>query len=235
MTVKGINVDGMVVIPGDKLSSITENCDQSQQLKLGPGLHFNGENILVSKSGVLRQKNFDTFWVNCHQKRYVPCKGENVVGVIVGRQGDVYKVDIGSSDHAFLNYLSFEGSSKRNRPNINNGDVVFGKLINANKDMEPEMTCVDPANGKANGMGIIECNGFLFNVSLNLCRKVLATDCVLLGELGTRCAFEIVVGLNGKIILKCKSSIAIIAIMNIIYASEFMTNEQILSTIDEVF
>ena len=233
MTEKCLNANGLVVIPGDEITTLIENCDENQ-IKLGPGLYSVGKNVFVSKSGILHQKLPDTFWVDCYQKRYVPCKNENVVGVVTGRQGDVYKVDIGSSDQAFINYLSFEGSSKRNRPNINNGDVIFGKLIIANKDMEPEMTCIDPANGKANGMGIIDCSGFLFTVSLNLCRKLLATDCLLLSELGKRCAFEIIIGLNGKVVLKCKSNHAVIAIMNIILASEFMTNDEIVSIIDKV-
>ena len=226
---------GLVVIPGDVINKEVEQCNEKEQIKLGPGLFFDGHDVVVSKSGILRYKKPDTFWVDCYQKRYVPYKGENVVGVITGRQGDVYKVDIGSSDQAFLSYLSFEGSTKRNRPNINNGDVVFGRLVSANKDMEPELSCVDSANNKANGMGVIDGDGFLFTVSLNLCRKLLSPDCILLSELGNRQAFEIVIGLNGKIVLKCRSNKMVIAIMNIILLSEFMTDNEMISAIGEVF
>ena len=228
------NVDGKVVIPGKILSSEIEKCGSSQ-IKLGPGLRCDGDNVITMKSGLLRYKEPDTFWIDCYQKRYVPCKGENVIGVVTGRQGDYFKVDIGASDLAFINYLSFEGSSKRNRPNINNGNVIFGKLINANKDMEPEMSCIDPGNNKANGMGVIETGGFLFTVSLNLCRKLLSPDCILLKELGSRQAFEIIIGLNGKIILKSKSNKMVIALMHIITSSEFMSNEEMLSAINEIF
>ena len=232
---KNVEINGKVVIPGDCIDLEIEKCDSNAQAKLGPGLIYDGRNVKATKSGILRYKKPDTFWVDCYQKRYVPCKNENVIGVVTGRQGDNYKVDIGSSDQAFLNYLSIEGSSKRNRPNINNGDAIFGKLITANKDMEPEISCIDPLNNKANGMGIIECSGFLFTTSLNLCRKLLSPDCVLLSELGSRLAFEIIIGLNGKIILKCRSNNIVIAIMNIIIAAEFMTNNEMLAAIDEVF
>ena len=229
------DVDGEVVIPGKILNSVIEKCGNLQQVKLGPGLRHDGVNVITTKSGVLRYKKPDTFWVDCYQKRYVPCKGENVIGVVTGRQGDFFKVDIGASELAILNYLSFEGSSKRNRPNISNGNVIFGKLVNANKDMEPEISCIDPGNNKANGMGLIDVGGFLFSVSLNLCRKLLSPNCILLSELGSRQAFEIVIGLNGKIILKCKSNKIVIAMMHIIVSSEFMTNEEMLSAINEAF
>ncbi len=49
------------------------------------------------------------------------------------------------------------------------GDLVYAKLTLANKDMEPELTCVD-SGGKANGLGQLN-GGFLFTVSLGLARK----------------------------------------------------------------
>ena len=47
---------------------------------------------------------------------------------------------------------------------------MFAKFLVANKDMEPELVCID-RHGKSNGMGVIRDNGFLFHCSLNLIRK----------------------------------------------------------------
>lgn len=50
------------------------------------------------------------------------------------------------------------------------GDLVFAHFIVANKDMEPELACVD-GSGRANGMGIFGEGGLLFSVSLGLVRR----------------------------------------------------------------
>lgn len=50
------------------------------------------------------------------------------------------------------------------------GDLVFAHFIVANKDMEPELACID-GSGRANGMGIFGEGGLLFTVSLGLVRR----------------------------------------------------------------
>ena len=68
------------------------------------------------------------YWVNSHSKRYVASKGENVIGVVTAKTGDLFRVDIGTSQPASLSYLAFEGATKRNRPNVNVGDIVYAKV-----------------------------------------------------------------------------------------------------------
>lgn len=50
--------------------------------------------------------------------QYVPAAQEFVVGVVTARLGEAYRVDIGSAQPATLDFLAFEGASKRNRPNL---------------------------------------------------------------------------------------------------------------------
>lgn len=222
------DLDGQVVVPGDVITTqVLDLIGNDDKAKLGPGLRQDSGEIMCCKSGILRYKQPNVVWVDGHQKRYVPVRGENVIGVIVGKAGDLHKVDIGCSDQVLLNSLSFEGATKRYRPVLANGDVVFGKLIVANKDMEPEMSCVDQNTGKANGMGVVPNDGYLFTVSLNLVRKILSPDCVLLPLLGSLFAFEAIIGLNGKIHLTGRNANHIIAIMNMIVSAEYMTNDQI--------
>ena len=75
--------------------------------------------------------------------RYIPARGENVIGVVVGKGGDTFRVDIGSADNASLSFMAFEGATKKNKPNVTVGDVVYAKLLVASRDMEPELVCVD--------------------------------------------------------------------------------------------
>jgi len=105
---------------------------------------------VASRAGVLRRKKtggggnseqlMTMLWVDGHARRYVPCKGENVLGVVVARAGDFFRVDIGGSEFASLSYLAFEGATKKNRPNVSTGDIVYAKLLAAGREAgEPEL------------------------------------------------------------------------------------------------
>ena len=50
--------------------------------------------------------------------QYVPAPQESVIGLVVGRSGEGWRVDIGSAHSASLDGLAFEGATKRNRPNL---------------------------------------------------------------------------------------------------------------------
>ena len=228
-----------VLNPGNKVTDLIDGLNESNKpAKLGPGLYCKGEDVFACKSGILRYKKPNLFWINCHQKRYTPCKNDNVVGVVTQKQGDNYRVEIGTSDHAVISYLSFDGSSKRNRPNINVGDTLFAEVIVANKHMEPEITCVDTASGKARGKGVITSNnGFTYSakVSLNLARKVVSHNCNLLMEIGKRFPFEVYAGMNGVIVISARTSKQVLIILNLIKSSEYLSNAEIVSVLNASF
>ena len=50
------------------------------------------------------------------------------------------------------------------------GDMIYCRLLVANKDMEPEVVCID-RHGRSSGMGVVRNGGFLFKTALNLVRK----------------------------------------------------------------
>lgn len=50
--------------------------------------------------------------------QYVPAPQESVIGVVIARSGENWRVDIGSAHMASLDGLAFEGATKRNRPNL---------------------------------------------------------------------------------------------------------------------
>lgn len=153
--------------------------------------------------------------------RYIPHQGENVVGIVTQKAGDIFRVDIGSSDTASLSYAAFEGASKRNRPDVQVGDLVYAKLLVASKDMESELVCVD-SFGKKGKLGVLSPMGMYFTCSLSLARKILVKDCPLLRLLSEELRYEIAVGMNGRIWIKSKASVEdTIAVANAILAAEF--------------
>lgn len=225
-----VNV-GDVVLPGDVIQA--PNTNDKEKIILGPGLCRHMDEILITTTGVLRKKGRNVYWVDSHRKRYVPVKGDTVVGVVVNRSGDTFKVDIGSSEQASLSYLAFDGATKKNRPDVQIGDIVFAKLLEASRDMEPELVCVD-SYGKKGKLGVLPGGGFIFTCSLNLIRKILNPKCRLLKILGSEIPYDIAVGMNGKLWLKTKSIKETIAVGNAILTAEHLPDDEIASMCDDV-
>lgn len=165
------------------------------------------------------------FWIQSQQKRYVPAKGESVIGIVTAKSGDVFKVDVGSSEQASLSYLSFEGATKRNRPNVQVGDLVFAQFLVANKDMEPELVCID-GSGRSNGMGVFGSGGLMVKVSLGLVRRLLAPHSDLLSDLSGLFPSELVVGLNGRVWVRSSSLQQTLILSNLLQVCENMSPEQ---------
>ncbi|KAG5270217.1 hypothetical protein AALO_G00190090 [Alosa alosa] len=219
---------GEVLLPGDVFTfepPAPETNLKPEKVVCGPGLRRDGDDVRVCKCGVLRHKTPNVFWIDSQQKRYVPVKGETVIGVVTAKSGDIFKVDVGGSELASLSYLAFEGATKRNRPNVQVGDLVFAQFIIANKDMEPELVCIDSC-GRANGMGVFGEGGFLFCVSLGLVRRLLAPQSEIVADLSGLFPCELVVGMNGRVWVKAKSTQQTLILANLLESSENMTATQ---------
>ncbi|XP_032674226.1 exosome complex component RRP40 [Odontomachus brunneus] len=211
---------GDVVLPGDRIKDIILS-KEKEVVILGPGLRRDDDTVFVCKAGILKKREPAVYYVDSYQKRYIPSRGENVVGIVTQKAGDIYKVDIGASEQASLSYLAFEGVTKKNRRDIQIGDVVFAKLLIASKNMEPELVCVD-SQGKENDLGVLSTDGMIFTCSLSLIRKLLNPECPLFKLLGSNQAYEMAVGMNGKIWIKARSVQETIAVANAILAAEYM-------------
>ncbi|XP_041845510.1 exosome complex component RRP40 [Melanotaenia boesemani] len=222
---------GQVLLPGDEFCCEAEDTisltgsAKPERAVCGPGLRWSGDRLLVSKSGVLRHKPPHTFWIDSQQRRYVPAKGEMVIGIVTSKSGDVFKVDFGGSEQASLSYLAFEGATKRNRPNVQVGDLVFAQFIIANKDMEPELVCIDGA-GRANGMGVFGAGGLVFKVSLGLVRRLLSPQSDIRSDLEQLFPCELVVGMNGQVWVRAASIQQTLIVANLLQSCDTMTAQQ---------
>lgn len=90
--------------------------------------------------------------------------------------------------------------------------------------MEPELICVD-SHGKQGKLGVLSTEGMLFDCSLSLVRKLLNPKCQLLTLLAKEQAYEIAIGMNGKIWIKARSVRETIAASNAILAAEYTSPE----------
>ncbi|KAK4489131.1 hypothetical protein RD792_004925 [Penstemon davidsonii] len=184
------------VFPGDVVLDLSKMTNQT--IKLGGGLHQDGDFISVIKAGKLRFSKPNKYWVESSHKRYVPSVGDNVLGIVVDARADNFFADIKGPMLAVLPVLAFEGGTRRNIPKFEMGTLLYLRVVKANPDMNPELSCMD-ATGKAGEYGPLK-DGFMFESSTGLSRMLLSSPtCPVLETLGKKLAFEIAVGLNGRV------------------------------------
>jgi exosome complex component RRP40 len=61
--------------------------------------------------------------------QYIPAQRELVLGTIIARHAEGYRVDIGSAQMAQLDALAFEGATKRSKPNLKVGRFRLGRWL----------------------------------------------------------------------------------------------------------
>jgi len=226
-----------IVLPGDRLLMPASKSKVDRWI-IGPGLRrdsdCNSANLtLITQPGFLRFREPNVLWIDAKSQRYVPVQGDHVIGVVTQKLADSWKLEIGSADLATISYLAFEGATKRNRPNVQMGDVLYCRIVTAIKHMEPELVCID-SQGKARGMGILGPDGFVFNVPLHVARRLLDQDSELLKMLGKEISFEITSGINGRIWVRGRNVAETIALMHAIQYSEYLSKEKIPEMVQQV-
>lgn len=209
-----------VVLPGEYIPA------QHVNLKLGPGLlqlsatrvSSSQQPVVATRAGILNHStNKSKWWVEGNSRRYVPAPQESVIGVVTGRSGEGWRVDIGSAHPASLDGLAFEGATKRNKPNLKVGSLLYARVSLAHKDMEPELECFDAQTRKAEGFGDLK-GGFVTHCSLQMSRLLLDPKHFLLPLLGSHFPLEAAVGVNGRIWVSTKSVKQTIAVVRCIEA-----------------
>ncbi|GAB0091114.1 Exosome complex component RRP40 [Sergentomyia squamirostris] len=195
--------EDVFLFPGDSATQ-AEEASLTRKIVIGPGLRgrLKENKVYASRGGQLMNKKKTTFWLNSFQRRYIPAKGDTVIGYVTGKGTDTFRVDIGSSEPASLSYLAFEGATKRNRPDVHVGDILFARLLIASGDCEPELVCLDSSGLKKDRFGVLPTEGFVFEASINLCRKMLDERHPLTKALAKEYRYELAIGVNGRIWVK---------------------------------
>lgn len=220
-----------LVVPGNVITNLPADC------KLGPGLSrdYEDEKVYSREAGILRTNTTGQHaWVETEKKRYIPVKGDLVVGVVTHKHPEYYRVDINAPELATLSAMAFESATKRNRVTVQVGDLVYAKVNVALQDLEPELVCVNLRNGKSEGMGVITCPTYSFSTIVNLqaARKALSVDCVFSKMLGSRVQFEWCIGLNGRIWVSTTNPRLTATICRLIPLITHLNNIQIKAVVD---
>ncbi|KAI9917904.1 hypothetical protein PsorP6_012960 [Peronosclerospora sorghi] len=222
----------VVVLPGDDVTATLTKTTRC--VKLGAGLkQLLNQRIVCTNAGVLRYRPPNRYWVEYNHKRYIVSMDDGVIGVVTDRNADFYRVNIGAAATATLGSLAFDGATKRNRPSLRLGSLVYARVSKNNPNVDPEITCEAPPNmikkDWMTGLAIYgELNdGYVFKTSIGLAKSLLREDCKVLTSLGKRLAFEVAVGVNGIVWVNAKTTKNITIISNAILNSESMSSSEI--------
>ncbi len=200
---------------------------------------FSKENLVAKKCAILtidksNKKPIDDpseEIVRSIGKYYSPKVDDFVIGTITQKNPEFYKVDIGTYTHAILNTKDFEGASKKTKPNLNLGDLVFARIYKVNKFDAPVLSCVSQFDVKnwASGesfFGQLK-NGNVYNFPMQHAWSFINSDNYLLNRLNDMVSFEIVVGHNGKMWINSDTNANIMDIYKLLIKSTNMENNEI--------
>eukprot|EP00271_Cylindrocystis_brebissonii_P002226 TRINITY_DN12662_c0_g1_i2.p1 TRINITY_DN12662_c0_g1~~TRINITY_DN12662_c0_g1_i2.p1 ORF type:complete len:245 (+),score=68.90 TRINITY_DN12662_c0_g1_i2:493-1227(+) len=203
--------------PGDEVLDLTTGPESV--VRLGSGLRQEGGRVVATRVGVLRAAKRNKLWLEGSQKRYLPAVDDVVVGTVTSRYGESFDVDVGGPVEAVLPVLSFEGATRRNRPNLQVGAAVYARVVAQELDRPPELSCMDAA-GKASGFGALTA-GYIFSCSSGLARALLAhPPPAVLQALASHVAFELAVGLNGRVWVHSASPSSTVLVCNALANAE---------------
>jgi exosome complex component RRP40 len=208
-------------------------CVFGNKIKTGPGLAQVQQRVVATQAGELCFAKPNIFWVHHPSHRYVPRLHDNVIGVVLESFAENYKMDIVGTSTARLPTLAFDGASKRNRPNLGVGSLVFGRVSQVHRDMEPELSCMATGSGPRKDWMTGESmygelkGGFVFRCSLALAEELMDPESTVLLALAASIPFEIAVGANGFVWVNAADSSDIILITTAIKHSENTPVEKI--------
>ncbi|KAF4549291.1 FAD linked oxidase-like protein [Elsinoe fawcettii] len=195
-----------VVLPGTAIPpSSYPTSNSNKALSLGPGLRaIQSSTIHTITAGALHsdtRKN--ALWIEPTGGRYQPSVGDLVVATIHHSAADVFHCIITPhTPFALLGQLAFEGATKKTRPNLAAGALIYARVSNVEKWGDVELECFNSATGKSDGLGPLK-GGTTFEVSSSFARRLMMGGgkggVVVLEELGEKLRFEVAVGRNGVV------------------------------------
>eukprot|EP01029_Cantina_marsupialis_P029649 TRINITY_DN781957_c0_g1_i1.p1 TRINITY_DN781957_c0_g1~~TRINITY_DN781957_c0_g1_i1.p1 ORF type:complete len:248 (-),score=61.42 TRINITY_DN781957_c0_g1_i1:107-850(-) len=208
-----------IVLPGKDVTEIIVGV--TSKPKIGEGLKKAGpDSIVVTKAGLLKHKSPNKFFVEATQKRYIPKKGDDIIGVVIDKNVERYQLEIHGSAVASLGVVEFEGATNRNRPQLQIGDTVFCRVVEADKDLDVEVSCkaaegMKPGKDWMTGQSVYGPlkGGLMVPVSLQYSHKLMNPESAVLVSLGAHIPYEVAIGLNGRVWFRTNSR----KMMNVIY------------------
>ncbi len=143
----------------------------------------------------------------------------------------VYDVDIKAPYTARLGVLEFEGATKRSKPRLEAGQVIYARVSAVSRFGGVELSCISPYHKKAWNTGEAYfgplAGGCVLECSQLLSRSMLDGENYAIKRLGKDLAFEVAAGTNGRIWVKGGSVKDTIFVANMLEQSERLGEVQL--------
>ncbi|ELP87000.1 exosome complex exonuclease RRP40, putative [Entamoeba invadens IP1] len=183
--------------------------------RFGDGIISKEGMPVVSRAGVLKyQSDTKYYYVYSDIKKYHPSVGDVVVGLIRRRTKDFYYVNIGAYCDATLDLLAFENATKKTKPNLNEGDSVYCRVIDTKG--VPQVACISQRKME-DGFGPLV-GGWTFNLPQSMCRRIMGDGCCVLPSIGQYTPCEVAVGVNGVVWVRTPKQITDVIVENCLVA-----------------
>jgi len=222
------------VVPGENVTNSVTRL--TKRIRVGKGLRQNGEVVSAVRLGMLRYSPPATYWVeSCSMKRYVPNAEDVIVGIVEDRSATQYRVNILGSLPGCLPVLAFQGATKRTKPTLKVGEAVFCRVSSAEKDMDPELSCLSMSSGSRKGWETGEAmfgplgGGVVVRCTLSQAADLQRRhDHPAFAELARQeIPFEVCIGSNGAVWLKAKTPKLTVCVANVIANSLVLSDSEI--------
>ena len=241
-----------LVFPGDHLVDLhffdeeSAPKEEAQEVHtpvtLGHGVVRDASQLRATMVGIARwDAHKRRIWLESAPRRYVPATGDQVVGIVAEKHAEEYRLNVGSAALATLPVLAFDGATKRNRPHLDVGTLVYARISQAHRSMEAEATCAAPPGVGARDWVTNEsvfgelAGGYVFSCPIPLCRRLSGADeYPALEAVGTLVPFELAVGVNGRVWIRSGSAAATVLTQLAILQSERVADEEHARLVEEI-
>lgn len=222
-----------VILPGTEIARTVRapTGEKKRIARLGLGVVQRGRSILATKAGQVKiDERTGRITVDSNQRRYVAGVGNMVIGIVIEKHSEEYRVALHGTDTAVLSVLGFEGATKRNKPSLNIGSAVYALVTRAVRSAEVEITCIEPGSakswvGKQTTYGELE-GGTLVRVSLALARALQVSGNFIFKTIGPRIPFECAIGLNGLVWVKSNAIQRTVLVAQAVEKADVLNREE---------
>lgn len=239
---KGVDLafKSRAVLPGDDVTK--EVTRASKRIKVGGGLEESAGIVRAVRAGTLRYSPPGSYWVECGTiKRYAARVEDAVIGLVEDRSSTSYRVGLFGTMTGTLPLLSFQGATKRTKPQLKVGDAVYVRIVAAPNDMEPELSCISvfgPRKGWETGeatFGVLA-GGTLIRCTIAQAQGLRNHDHPVFHALDKlEVPFEITIGDNGVVWVKATTPAVTICVANAVQNSLVINATEVGAMVKEVF
>lgn len=231
----------------------TSHSTKNKKIMLFPGEEYNFNRLLLPynifsfNSSKLYSKKFSMLNLSStinpesilyYGKHYTPTIDDVIIGVITQKSYDNYKLDINTSQEAVLGLTEFEGATRKTKPNLQVGDIVFAKVILDNKFHNTVLTCKCEENiknwssgestfGQLNG-------GNMYSLDRIKCIKLINNNKII-KRIQDYIDVEVCIGMNGRIWISTVEDVNNMKVFDVISRSFNEDEESIEKYINVIF